>query len=43
MDRQTKDHGGATPALCSSTKGLIWGLKNYENVASVVDLALLTG
>lgn len=24
-------------------KGLIWGLKNYENVASVVDLALLTG
>lgn len=24
-------------------KGLIWGLKNYENVASAVDLALLTG
>lgn len=24
-------------------KGLIWGLKNYENVASVIDLALLTG
>lgn len=24
-------------------KGLIWGLKNYENVASIVDLALLTG
>ncbi|MDR4496053.1 MAG: arsenate reductase (azurin) large subunit [Nitrospirales bacterium] len=24
-------------------KGLIWGLKNYENIASVVDLALLTG
>ncbi len=24
-------------------KGLIWGLKNYENVAALVDLALLTG
>jgi arsenite oxidase large subunit len=24
-------------------KGLIWGLKNYENIASAVDLALLTG
>lgn len=24
-------------------KGLIWGLKNYENVAAIVDLALLTG
>lgn len=24
-------------------KGLIWGLKNYENIASIVDLALLTG
>jgi arsenite oxidase large subunit len=24
-------------------KGLIWGLKNYENVAAMVDLALLTG
>jgi arsenite oxidase large subunit len=24
-------------------KGLIWGLKNYENVAAIIDLALLTG
>jgi len=24
-------------------KGLIWGLKNYENVAALVDLGLLTG
>ena len=24
-------------------KGLIWGLKNYENIASIIDLALLTG
>ncbi len=24
-------------------KGLIWGYKNYENVASIIDLALLTG
>jgi len=24
-------------------KGLIWGIKNYENIASIVDLALLTG
>jgi arsenite oxidase large subunit len=24
-------------------KGLIWGLKNYENIAAIVDLALLTG
>ena len=26
-----------------SEKGLIWGLKNYENVASAIELALLTG
>ncbi len=24
-------------------KGLIWGLKNYENIAAIVDLGLLTG
>ncbi|MDG1936769.1 MAG: arsenate reductase (azurin) large subunit [Paracoccaceae bacterium] len=24
-------------------KGLIWGYKNYENIASIVDLALMTG
>jgi arsenite oxidase large subunit len=24
-------------------KGLIWGLKNYENIASIIDLALLSG
>lgn len=30
-------------AILLYEKGLIWGLKNYENVASVVDLALLTG
>jgi arsenite oxidase large subunit len=30
-------------SLLHYEKGLIWGLKNYENVAAVVDLALLTG
>ena len=30
-------------SLLHYEKGLIWGLKNYENVAAIVDLALLTG
>ncbi len=30
-------------ALLHYEKGLIWGLKNYENIASIIDLALLTG
>ena len=36
--------GGARPrTLLHYEKGLIWGLKNYENVAALVDLGLLTG
>ena len=36
--------GGTRPrALLHYEKGLIWGLKNYENIASIVGLALLTG
>ena len=36
--------GGARwRTLLHYEKGLIWGLKNYENVAAIVDLGLLTG
>ena len=35
--------GGARPRVCFYyEKGVIWGLKNYENVASIVNLALQT-
>ncbi len=30
-------------ALMHYEKGLIWGIKNYENIASIVGLALMTG
>ncbi|MBI1384369.1 MAG: arsenate reductase (azurin) large subunit [Rhizobiales bacterium] len=35
--------GRRARALLHYEKGLIWGLKNYENIAAIVDLALLTG
>ena len=38
-----KPKGERRRTLLHYEKGLIWGLKNYENVAAIVDLALLTG
>lgn len=38
-----KRDGARKRTLLHYEKGLIWGLKNYENVAAIVDLALLTG
>jgi arsenite oxidase large subunit len=38
-----KEGGHRRRTLLHYEKGLIWGLKNYENVAAIVDLALLTG
>jgi len=38
-----KADGARRRTLLHYEKGLIWGLKNYENVAAIVDLALLTG
>jgi arsenite oxidase large subunit len=38
-----KASGHRRRSLLHYEKGLIWGLKNYENIASIIDLALLTG
>ena len=38
-----KSDGARRRTLFHYEKGLIWGLKNYENIAAIVDLALLTG
>lgn len=38
-----KQGGHRRRTLLHYEKGLIWGLKNYENIAAIVDLALLTG
>lgn len=38
-----KAKGERRRSLLHYEKGLIWGLKNYENVAAIIDLALLTG
>jgi arsenite oxidase large subunit len=38
-----KAGGARRRTLIHYEKGLIWGLKNYENIAAIVDLALLTG
>lgn len=40
---EPKAEGMRRRTLMLYEKGLIWGLKNYENIASAVDLALLTG
>jgi len=39
----SKPDGSRRRCLMHYEKGLIWGLKNYENIASIVGLALLTG
>jgi arsenite oxidase large subunit len=38
-----KAGGARRRALLHYEKGLIWGFKNYENIAALVDLGLLTG
>ena len=38
-----KSDGIRPRSLLHYEKGLIWGLKNYENIAAIIDLALLTG
>ena len=38
-----KSDGVRRRTLFHYEKGLIWGVKNYENIASIVDLGLLTG
>ncbi len=38
-----KKDGNRRRTLLHYEKGLIWGLKNYENIAAIIDLALLTG
>jgi len=38
-----KSPGSRRRTLLHYEKGLIWGFKNYENIAAIVDLALLTG
>ena len=38
-----KADGARRRTLLHYEKGLIWGIKNYENVAAIVDLGLLTG
>ena len=38
-----KKKGERKRTLFHYEKGLIWGLKNYENIAAIVDLALMTG
>jgi arsenite oxidase large subunit len=40
---EPKKGGARRRTLFHYEKGLIWGLKNYENIASIVDLALMTG
>jgi arsenite oxidase large subunit len=38
-----KADGARRRTLLHYEKGLIWGLKNYENIAALVDLGLLSG
>jgi arsenite oxidase large subunit len=38
-----KADGARRRTLLHYEKGLIWGLKNYENVAALIDLGLLSG
>ena len=40
---QPKSDGKRNRTLMHYEKGMIWGLKNYENISSIVNLALLTG
>jgi arsenite oxidase large subunit len=40
---QPKADGARRRSLLLYEKGMIWGLKNYQNIAAIVDLALLSG
>jgi len=40
---ETKADGSRPRTMFFYEKGIIWGLKNYQNVGSIVNLALLTG
>jgi len=40
---EPKGGGHRKRTLLHYEKGMIWGLKNYDNIASIVSLALLTG
>jgi len=40
---EPKGRGIRRRSLLHYEKGLIWGLKNYENIAAIVGLALMTG
>lgn len=40
---QPKSDGRRARTLLHYEKGMIWGLKNYDNIGSIVSLALLTG
>ncbi len=40
---EPKSDGSRRRALLHYEKGMIWGLKNYENITSIVSLTLLTG
>ncbi len=40
---EPKSDGSRRRSLLHYEKGMIWGLKNYENITSIVALALLTG
>lgn len=40
---ETKSDGSRPRAIFLYEKGVIWGMKNYQNIGSIVNLALLTG
>jgi hypothetical protein len=40
---EPKSDGSRRRTLLHYEKGMIWGLKNYQNITSIVGLALLTG
>jgi arsenite oxidase large subunit len=40
---EPKADGSRNRAIMLYEKGMIWGLKNYQNIASIVNIALLSG
>lgn len=40
---EPKEGGARRRSILLYEKGMIWGLKNYQNIAAIVDLALLSG
>ncbi|ABY34438.1 MAG TPA: arsenate reductase (azurin) large subunit [Chloroflexus aurantiacus] len=40
---ETKSDGSRPRSIFLYEKGVIWGMKNYQNIGSIVNLALLTG